>query len=311
MKKLFISHATEDQPELVRPLAEALSGEYEVWYAEYQLVVGMSLFEEISKGLASSDHGIVVLSPHFFAKKWPQQELNGLFTLEEKDKKVILPVWHGVTQEEVKSYSPILADRVAAKSEEGLEVVVNEIKRAVSYFDRGKAVQTATSGLSRLRSALQRKAEIDRSESIVSSNAGVAAASETGRKTVDLLVSRVKALLDEGIAGIRIDEPNGNNVLYFANVWLGSLCLRAEYANTVVNSARDARLTMTLMNAELSPWGQMRKHNQVERERYALFVNQSDTRLWKPEDEGPAITPDKLVNEWIGKLSDEMDETMS
>ena len=44
-KKLFISHATEDQEAVARPLADALSEHFKVWYAEYELVVGMSLSE--------------------------------------------------------------------------------------------------------------------------------------------------------------------------------------------------------------------------------------------------------------------------
>jgi hypothetical protein len=310
-KKLFISHAMEDQPGFVRPLAKSLSGDFDVWYSEYQLVVGMSLFEEISKGLASCDYGIVVLSTHFFAKKWPQQELNGLFTLEEKDKKVILPVWHGLTQDQVKKHSPILADRVAAKSDDGLEVVVKEIKRAVTYFDRGKAIQTPRPGLAKLRSTLQRRAEADRSEGIVSSDGGVALARATGQAAVDLVVAHLKSLVDEGITGIRIDGPKGNNVEYFANVWLGSLCLRMEYRNQIINSARDARLDVALIDAELNPWGQIKGHKEVERERYALFVAQNDEPLWKPEDQGEAVTADELVNTWVGKLSDGLEDKMS
>jgi hypothetical protein len=112
-KKLFISHASEDKEAFVRPLAEALKERFDIWYDEYELFVGSSLLEEISKGLAASDFGIVVLSPHFFAKKWTQQELNGFFTLEEKDRKIILPIWKDITQIEVLKYSPILADRIA------------------------------------------------------------------------------------------------------------------------------------------------------------------------------------------------------
>lgn len=139
MKKLFISHASEDKDDFVRRLAEALLVDFDVWYDDYELVVGHSLLEEISKGLANCDFGVVVLSKHFFAKNWPQQELNGLFGLEEKDKKIILPVWKGVSKDEVRRYSPILADRVAAKAEEGVDKVVKDLRRAIAFLDRGKS----------------------------------------------------------------------------------------------------------------------------------------------------------------------------
>jgi len=45
--------------------------------------------------------------------------------------KVILPIWHNITAEEVRINSPILAGRVAAKSEHGLEKVISEIREAM------------------------------------------------------------------------------------------------------------------------------------------------------------------------------------
>jgi class 3 adenylate cyclase len=134
-KRLFISHASEDKDDFVRPLAEQLRIHYEVWYDEYSVVMGQSLLEEISRGLKSCDYGVVVLSKHFFGKKWPQAELNGLFALEDKDKKVILPVWKDVNKEEVLGYSAILADRMAARAEEGVPAVVDKIKQAISDRD--------------------------------------------------------------------------------------------------------------------------------------------------------------------------------
>jgi hypothetical protein len=110
----FISHATEDKEDLVRPLAEALKDAgHSVWYDEFQLKVGDSLRRSIDHGLAGSKFGIVVLSPAFFAKRWPQYELDGLVSKEMEGGKVILPIWHKVSKSEVMSYSPSLADKLA------------------------------------------------------------------------------------------------------------------------------------------------------------------------------------------------------
>lgn len=110
----FISHASEDKESLVRPLAEKLRElGFSVWYDEFQLKVGDSLRRSIDKGLASSTFGIVVLSPNFFARNWPQYELDGLVAKETSGNKVILPLWHKVSKDEVLSYSPTLADKVA------------------------------------------------------------------------------------------------------------------------------------------------------------------------------------------------------
>jgi hypothetical protein len=131
MIKLFISHASEDKDGFVRPLAERLKTDFEVWYDEYELTIGDKLREKIDQGLRQCDYGVVVLSPHFFAKRWPQEELDGLFSLETKERKVILPVWKDVTAEDVRSFSPILASRLAVSTDRGIDRVVNEIKKAV------------------------------------------------------------------------------------------------------------------------------------------------------------------------------------
>jgi len=110
----FICHASEDKPDLVRPLAEALTRRgLRIWYDEFQLTIGDSLRRSIDRGLARSRFGIVVLSPNFFAKNWPQYELDGLVAKENEGRKVILPLWHRVSKNDVLKYSPTLADRVA------------------------------------------------------------------------------------------------------------------------------------------------------------------------------------------------------
>jgi len=114
---VFISHATEDKEEIVRPLADALVNlEVQVWYDEFQLTVGDSLRRSIDAGLMKSKFGIVVLSPSFFQKNWPQYELDGLVQREMEGHKVILPLWHRVTKSDVMRQSPSLADKVALNS---------------------------------------------------------------------------------------------------------------------------------------------------------------------------------------------------
>lgn len=111
---VFISHASQDKETLVRPLAKELTEMgFDVWYDESTLKVGDSLREKIDQGLSSSRYGVVVLSESFFAKNWPQYELNGLVAREMHGGKVILPIWHKVSKDEVLSFSPTLADKVA------------------------------------------------------------------------------------------------------------------------------------------------------------------------------------------------------
>jgi hypothetical protein len=47
-------------------------------FDEFTLSVGDRLRRSIDRGLANCRYGIVILSPMFFGKEWPQRELDGL-----------------------------------------------------------------------------------------------------------------------------------------------------------------------------------------------------------------------------------------
>ena len=131
---VFISYAHEDKESFVRPLAEALSRRgMKVWFDEYSLRVGDSLIGSIDLGLSRCRFGIVVLSPAFFSKDWPQKELAGLVSRELGGRKIILPIWHNLSASDVRRYSPILSDRFAVSSSEGLSRVVDRIVESVSH----------------------------------------------------------------------------------------------------------------------------------------------------------------------------------
>ncbi|MDQ3831726.1 MAG: hypothetical protein M3361_21010, partial [Candidatus Tectomicrobia bacterium] len=76
--------------------------------------------------------GVVILSPAFFTKEWPNKELDGLVTREDGRGKVILPIWHKVTAIDIGRFSPILADKLAISTNRGLAVVANSILHAVN-----------------------------------------------------------------------------------------------------------------------------------------------------------------------------------
>lgn len=126
---VFISHASEDKHDFVRPLAQELrKNRVEVWYDEFSLNLGMSLRQSIDEGLAQSRYGIVVLSPNFFQKGWPEWELSGLVQRQTSSvRSIILPIWHNVNRVTVEKYSPPLASIKATKSAEGIPSVVEAI----------------------------------------------------------------------------------------------------------------------------------------------------------------------------------------
>lgn len=111
---VFISHASEDKQEVVRPLALALREQgLVVWYDEFELKIGDSLRRKIDKGLANSRFGVVVLSKDFIKKGWTNYELDGIITKANTGEQVVLPIWHNITKKEVIDFSPSLADKLA------------------------------------------------------------------------------------------------------------------------------------------------------------------------------------------------------
>ena len=110
----FVAHAWEDKETFVRPLVEALGRlGVSLWYDEVSLKLGDSLSGSIDRGIAKSRNGIIVVSPAFLGKKWPEAELHALMTRRVEDKLQLLPIWHRVSRPEVAALSPLLADLVA------------------------------------------------------------------------------------------------------------------------------------------------------------------------------------------------------
>ena len=74
----------------------------------------------------------MIISPNFLNKEWPQRELDGLVAREVDGAKVILPVWHNISADEIRSKSPTLAARLATRSSNGLDRVIKDITAAIA-----------------------------------------------------------------------------------------------------------------------------------------------------------------------------------
>ena len=191
--KLFISHASEDKADFVEPLVGALQAAgFEVWYDKYELTMGDSLLRKIGEGLSECDFGVVVLSPSFFKKKWPQAELDGLFTLETTERKVILPIWKDVGEEEVKEFSLMLAGRLGAPTTGGVQAVVGEIRRAVEASQRTTEVSSGPSHLDRLKKLENDVVGKKRAQALANSHEGVRLAGESAAGLISSLLSQIE-----------------------------------------------------------------------------------------------------------------------
>lgn len=134
---VFISHASEDKTSVARPLRDALTAlGVTVWLDEAQMRIGHSLRRKIDEGIRSSRFGIVVLSEPFLAKGWTNLELDGLVTRTVAGEQSLLPIWHDLTPEQVRSFSPSLADKVAMSTTQySIEEIAEQIAEVVNDND--------------------------------------------------------------------------------------------------------------------------------------------------------------------------------
>ena len=130
---VFISHASEDKDDIVRPLAQALVAKgVKVWYDEFEMKIGDSLRRKIDKGLANSRFGIVVISKDFIKKGWTNYDSDGIITKAVSGEQIILPIWHNITKKEVIDYSPSLADKLARNTAiNTVEEIADEIAELI------------------------------------------------------------------------------------------------------------------------------------------------------------------------------------
>jgi len=125
---VFIAYASEDGA-VALELANALKERgVSVWLDSIALRIGDSLQRSIDHGLASARFGVVLLSRSFFRGQWSQREFAGLLAREMgEDRVVVLPLWHEVDAEEVRRWSPPLADKVALRTSQGIPFIADRI----------------------------------------------------------------------------------------------------------------------------------------------------------------------------------------
>jgi TIR domain len=293
--KLFISHASEDQKDFVLPLAEALKPEFDVWFAPWMLVLGDPLLQKIDQALASSDYGIVVLSPSFFAKKWPRAELDGLFALETKNKKVILPVWKDLDEAGVAAFSPILASRYAALASDGVDKVVMEIKKATGMWERAREIsqlETVVTRFTKLGSSIEARMQADK---LLQSPKGA----QLVQGEVEKMISSIKEQLKAAQAQSPILKFEFPAVIQgMAEIWGNGVGIVIELPNIYMNSAHDARLRCTFCGmGKIKQFVEREPAQNLEELNFKPDFGPSSEVLWltKQPEEGVLSTAELTV----------------
>ena len=132
-----------------------------VWFDKTRLEWGDDLRSAIDRGIKNCRYGIVIFSKAFLAKKkWTEYELNSLFARESAGKKIILPIWHGITRDDLLEYGAF-ADRIAIVSvQESADEIVGNLRRMLgrTSSDRGEwdkvITETTSPGSTRTTEAL-------------------------------------------------------------------------------------------------------------------------------------------------------------
>ena len=220
MWDVFISYSSEDREHAMGIAGLLRDQNIHVWIDGWQLKLGDRIRKRIDEGLAKSKYGVVILSPSYFSKTWPQRELEALLANEE-DRKVVLPVWHKVSRKQVAEFSLILADRVAANTNSGLEVCADQILEVVGGLSGDSGVV--------IEGLLQKYNELEdpKTESRVAKKREIRneiAKNSKSFRNFDLLYRR----RDEGsllaIASLLADRPRRNELLRLVDV-----CRRSKH----------------------------------------------------------------------------------
>ena len=120
LRHAFINHASEDKADFVKPLFEELTkkGLY-IWYDNNEITAGKSIRRSIEAGLQINAYGISVLSETYFGKSWAQEELDILVDQQTTaGKTIIIPIWYGVSSDDVRNHNSTLASRYAITGDE-------------------------------------------------------------------------------------------------------------------------------------------------------------------------------------------------
>lgn len=132
LKDVFICHASEDKPEIIKPLAIAFKREgISYWYDETEIEWGDSIPDKINKGLRISRYVIVVISKSFLSKNWPKRELDSALNIEASTGKVrVLPLVVGTDEvrKEIFQKYPLLNDKRYLTWENDVQKIVDALK---------------------------------------------------------------------------------------------------------------------------------------------------------------------------------------
>lgn len=158
LRDIFICHAREDKPSVVRPLAEAfaLAG-ISCWLDEAEIQWGDSITQKVNEGLRTSRYVLVVFSPAFLIKKWPQRELNASLNQESSSGEIrVLPLLVGDSEAQktiIETY-PLMNDKFHLVWQGDTQSVVTALQKRLGYYKNESQQPKADPALTEIASSV-------------------------------------------------------------------------------------------------------------------------------------------------------------
>lgn len=135
---VFISHANKDKEDYVDLLNAAVKRlGINIFYDTDVLSWGDNWKQMILEGTQKSEFAIIVISKNFFGREWTERELAELLARQNENKqKIVLPLLHGISLEELKEKYPELGDIQCISSDDYSkeEIVVFLAKELIKRY---------------------------------------------------------------------------------------------------------------------------------------------------------------------------------
>lgn len=115
---VFISHANADKEGYVNQLKNSLDKlKISIFYDKDALEWGDVWKDKILEGVDKAEFAIIVISDKFFGREWTEKELNEFLNRQNTSgQKIILPILHNITIDQLKEKYPAVADIQALNS---------------------------------------------------------------------------------------------------------------------------------------------------------------------------------------------------
>ena len=117
---VFLSHASKDKEDIVDELNSSLEKlKIRIFYDKKAIEWGDKWKNRILEGTQKAEFAIIVISENFFDREWTEKELYEFLNRQNRNgQKLILPILHKISREDLGKKYPLVADIQAIDSKE-------------------------------------------------------------------------------------------------------------------------------------------------------------------------------------------------